>query len=86
MDDVEAAIKVAELAEPIKRFDKLIKALKQLNSMHKIKVYGTDTVVSIEGLSEEDMHFIKSGLISLLDFKRNVQVVKLQDFIEEELK
>lgn len=84
--DMETAIKVAEIAEPIKRLDKLIKALKQLNSVHKIKVYGTDTVVSIEGLSEEDMHFIKNGLVSLLDFKRNMQVEKLQDFIKEELK
>ena len=86
MDKAEAIIKVAEMAEPVKQLDKTIKALKQLNSPLRIAVYGTGTVVTIDGLSEEDMHFIKSGLVSLLDFKRNVQVEKLQDFIKEELK
>ena len=86
MDKVETAIKVAEMAEPIKRLDGLVKILKQLNSVHKIKVYDTDTVVSIEGLSEEDMEFIKLGLTELLTHKRNLQAEKLQNLIEEELK
>lgn len=86
MDKVETAIKVAEMAEPIKRLDKLIKALKQLNSPYRIAVYDTGTVVRIEGLSEEDMEFIKLGLTELLTHKRNMQVEKLQNFIKEELK
>ena len=86
MDKVETAIKVAEMAEPIKRLDGLVKILKQLNSVHKIKVYDTDTVVSIEGLSEEDMEFIKLGLTELLTHKRNLQAEKLQNLIKEELK
>jgi len=84
--DMETVIKVAEMAEPIKQLDKSIKALKQLNSPHRIAVYGTGTVVIIDGLSEEDMEFIKLGLTELLTHKRNMQVEKLQDFIKEELK
>lgn len=86
MDKAEAVIKVAEMAEPIKRLDKLIKALKQLNSPYRIAVYDIGTVVRIDDLSEEDMEFIKLGLTELLTHKRNMRVEKLQDFIKEELK
>lgn len=86
MDKAEAVIKVAEMAEPIKRLDKLVKALKQLNSPYRIAVYDIGTVVRISDLSEEDMEFIKLGLAELLTYKRNIQVEKLQDFIKEELK
>jgi len=86
MDGVETAIKVAEMAEPIKRLDKMIEALKQLNSPLRIAVYGTGAVVIIDDLSEEDMEFINQGLTELLTHKRNIQVEKLQDFIKEELK
>lgn len=86
MDKVETVIKVAEMAEPIKRLDKMVEALKQLNSPLRIAVYGTGAVVIIDELSKEDMEFIKKGLAELLTHKRNMQVEKLQNFIKEELK